>query len=392
MPNLFPNWHKPLTVAAIAGAAVLPTATAVAADPPVNDLFANATAITPDFSETVDTSMATSGEPEDSAAKDACGSPPFDSPAPPDATVWYALTVNGDGPEQIVVSAAPPEFVTPGFNVVVDTPDGFQCVTGGPVEVGFVAEPGVTYYIQSIDDQLPPDPEAPLDTENGGILNISVISLGTPQPELCPGVSPGNLPPGLNVIIGTDGDDHLRGTSGPDAIFGLGGDDFIVGRGGDDFIFGCDGHDMIFGERGNDVIFGDSVEFGDPDATGGDDFLRGGQGNDFVRGGGGDDFITGDNGDDELAGQTGDDQIRAGKGDDFAVGGRGDDEVSGGQGDDEVFGGRDSDWVSGGGGDDLVNGDLPAPFPDDAPHTDVCKGGAGTDEFANCEHIQGKQP
>lgn len=150
---------------------VVPTTATVAADPPAHDLFADTTPIALDFTETIDTTMATTGEQQDFDAKHACGSPPFDSPPPHDATVWYSLQVAET--VRVEVSAAPPEYVTPGFNVAVDTPDGLACVAGGPVELIFVAEPGPTYFIQVIDDQLPPDPDAPLDTVNGGTLAFS---------------------------------------------------------------------------------------------------------------------------------------------------------------------------------------------------------------------------
>lgn len=387
-----------LTLAtALAAAAVIgPAGPSHAATAPANDLFANATPIVLDFAEQIDTTMATTGEPEDLAAKDACGSPPFDSPLPPDATVWYSLTLPGDQPERVLISAVPPTFVTPGFNVVVDTPEGFVCVAGGPVETAFVAEPGVTYYIQSIDDQIPEDwdgsPDS-LDTVNGGTLNFSATSLGTPLPDVCPGIAPDDpqLPPGLNLIIGTDGDDELRGTSGDDLIFGLGGDDKINGRGGNDVIFGCGGDDEINGGDGDDFIIGDSADFfGDPTSTnGGDDEINGGRGDDEIRGGPGDDEMQGGAGFDGIFGNQGDDEINGGRDDDFVVGGFGDDTVNGGPGDDGVFGGFGDDTVNGGNGDDFVNGDAPNGQPDPNPNVDECNGGGGNDILEFCEVVNG---
>ncbi|MFT7649032.1 MAG: hypothetical protein ACI8Y4_003788 [Candidatus Poriferisodalaceae bacterium] len=83
--------------------------------------------------------MATTGEPEDLAAQEACGSPP------PDATVWYSLTV--DETLRVLLSSVPPTYSS-GFNVVVEGPGGFECVGGGPVEINFLADPGTTYLIQ----------------------------------------------------------------------------------------------------------------------------------------------------------------------------------------------------------------------------------------------------
>jgi hypothetical protein len=386
-----------LAAALVVATAFGSTNTAHAADPPANDLFANATPITLDFVEVVDTTMATNTDAEDLEAKDACGSPPFGSPEPPDATVWYSLTLPDGDPQRVLISAAPPTFVTPGFNVVVDTPEGFACVGGGPVEVFFIAEPGVTYYIQSIDDQIPPGgPEEPLDEVNGGMLNFSATSLGVPLPDICPGIALDDpqLPQDANIIIGTDGDDHIRGTNGDDLIFGLDGDDEINGRGGNDVIFGCGGNDKINAGKGDDFVIGDSADFfGDPTNTnGGDDKINGGKGDDEIRGGPGDDDINGGAGMDEIFGNQGDDEIRGGPGDDFVVGGFGEDEVNGGPGDDGVFGGFDSDELNGGPGDDFVNGDAPAPPPfgvDESPHTDECNGGPGTNEIVFCEDIDG---
>ncbi|NNE11440.1 MAG: hypothetical protein HKN41_04260 [Ilumatobacter sp.] len=378
-----------LATALVVAVAAAPATTAGAA-PPDNDAFADAIALQLDVPVTVDTSEATNTDPEDLIAKNECGSPPFFTDDPPDNTVWFTYTNDGADPLRILLSAAPPMFVTPGFNVLVDHGGGLHCAAGGPVEVVWVAEPGETYYIQSIDDQIPPDWDgdpANLDTVGGGDLTVTATSLGVPLPEICPGFaldSP-ELPPGLNLILGTDGDDELVGTNGNDLIVGLEGDDEIDGRGGDDVIIGCNGEDDIDGGSGDDFIFGDNPIFGDLEAPGGDDEIHAGSGNDTVFGGPGDDDIEGGNGDDELFGQPGNDDIEAGRGNDFVVGGFGDDDIDGGNGNDELFGGFDSDEIDGGNGDDYVNGDVPAPFPDESPHSDECDGGRGNDVVENCE-------
>ena len=354
---------------------VVPVYTAQAAAPS-NDLFVNSKPITPGFSEVIDTTEATAGEPEDAAGQAACDSPePF-------ATVWYTLTV--DSTQWVTVSSVPPTYSS-GFNVLVDHgPEGWECITGGPIETYFVAVPGVTYYVQVIDDQLDGG-------GNGGTLTFNAISGGEPEPEICPGLIPNDpqIPPGINRVFGTDGDDHLRGTKGDDLIIGLAGDDEIDGRGGNDIIFGCDGDDEIDGGKGDDFIIGDSADFfGNPTSTsGGDDEIDGGRGNDEIRGGPGDDEIDGGPGDDGLFGNQGNDEMDGERGDDFVVGGYGDDEVEGGPGNDMVFGAFGNDEVEGGRGDDFVSGDLPNGQEDPNPNHDECDGGRGNDELVFCEEI-----
>jgi Ca2+-binding RTX toxin-like protein len=385
-----------LAVVPMLAATFWPASPVHALDPPPNDLFDDATEIAAlPFDDQVDTTHATTGEPEDFAVKDACDSPPFDSPEPPDATVWYSLTVAE--PNFVLVSAAPPQFVTPGFNVVADHGDHFECVAGGPVEVVFVAEPGVQYFIQSIDDQIPPGfPDVPLDTVNGGILDLSVQSLGVPEPEICPGLIPNDpsnpFPPGLNRVFGTPGDDVLVGTPGPDLIIGLEGDDVMNGLGGDDVLVGCAGDDEISGGDGDDLIVGDSPNFfGNPGSTdGGDDTVAGGPGNDEILGGPGDDDLAGNSGDDAIFANQGNDTVAGNSGADFVVGGFGNDTVTGGSGDDGVAGGPGDDDLNGGQGDDFITGDFPNGQPDPGPNTDHCNGAQGEDTIIFCEAGNGK--
>lgn len=343
----------------------------------------------------IDTTEATTGEPEDFIGKDECGSPPFDVPDPPDATVWFTLTVPAD--EWVVISAAGSDFVTPGFNVLVDTGGGFQCVNGGPVELLMLAEAGVTYVIQSIDGQIPPDWDgdpANLDTTNGGLLVLDVVSLGAPRPEICPGLYTNDprLPGGFNVIIGTDGDDVLTGTPGNDAVLGKDGNDTINGLGGDDFLFGCGGDDVINGGDGDDFVIADSADFmGNPTSrNGGDDIVNGGPGNDEIRGGPGDDVLNGNGGDDGVFGNQGNDVVNGNNGSDFLGGGFGDDTVTGGQGDDGVTGGPGNDDLNGGQGDDFITGDFPSGQPDPSDNSDRCIGAGGDDFIIFCEVGNGK--
>ena len=388
------RYRSALVIPIVVGS-TLAASSAAHATPPDNDLFADRMIVAAGDTVVVDTTEATTGEPEDFDAKEACGSPPFGVPDPPDATVWFSLTVPAD--EWILLSAAPPAFVTPGFNVLVDTGVGLTCETGGPVEQLFLARGGVEYLIQSIDDQIPEDwdgtPEG-LDTEHGGILTMNVISLGAPGPEICPGIYTNDprLPPGFNVIVGTDSDDVLDGTPGDDAIVGKDGNDTINGHGGNDFLFGCGGDDVVDGGDGDDMVIGDSADyFGDPTSTsGGNDTLTGGDGNDDVQGGPGNDDVAGNSGDDGVFGNQGDDIVNGNNGSDFLGGGYGNDVVNGGQGDDGVTGGPGDDRLNGGEGDDFMTGDFPNGMSDPTMNVDHCNGAQGDDEIIFCEAGNGK--
>ena len=350
---------------------VVPTYAASAA-PPSNDLFANATPIELDFSEVVDTTEATTGEPEDAAGFE-CGAPAVD------ASIWYRLTVDAT---QWVILTTSTDSYSSGANVFVETGDGLVCIAGAGGGPFFIAEPG-EYLIQVVDDQGDGG-------GNGGLVEFSAMSGGAPEPEICPGLIPNDpqIPAGINRIFGTDGDDVLRGTSGDDLIIGLAGNDVIRGHGGNDIIFGCDGDDRIRGGPGDDFIIGDSADFfGNPSSTsGGNDDLRGGTGNDEIRGGPGDDRIRGNAGDDGLFGNQGDDHMTGGSGDDFMGGGFGNDIVRGHSGDDFVSGGFGDDDLRGNSGDDFITGDLPNGQEDTEPNHDRCKGGSGVNEIVFCEN------
>lgn len=144
-----------LTVAVV----VVPTTATVAADPPAHDLFADTTPIALDFTETIDTTMATTGEQQGFDAKHACGSPPFDSPPPHDATVWYSLQVAET--VRVEVSAAPPEYVTPGFNVAVDSPMALHASPEDPSSSSSLPNPGRRTSFKSSMTSFHPIPTRP---------------------------------------------------------------------------------------------------------------------------------------------------------------------------------------------------------------------------------------
>jgi hypothetical protein len=126
-------------------------------------------------------------------------------------------------------------------------------------------------------------------------------------------------PPGMNIIVGTDGPDVLVGTNGADCIVGGGGDDTLSGGNGDDVLIGGDGNDQLDGGNGSDKLIG----------------------------GAGNDILVGDNGNDTLEGDDGNDVIIGGNGDDTCLGGNGDDVIDDGHGNNTVDGGPGVDACSG---------------------------------------------
>ncbi len=63
-------------------------------------------------------------------------------------------------------------------------------------------------------------------------------------------------PAGTNIIVGTNGHDHLKGTAGSDCILGLGGNDTINTKGGNDYVAGGDGNDTIVLGAGTNFAWG----------------------------------------------------------------------------------------------------------------------------------------
>ena len=102
-----------------------------------------------------------------------------------------------------------------------------------------------------------------------GIAAVTIFAMGTISSSAqaigeCANNTPANPPAGYNVIDltnggnpnGTGGADFIWGTDLRDVITAGGGDDIVCGRGGDDFIDGEAGNDEIYGMDGPDEIYG----------------------------------------------------------------------------------------------------------------------------------------
>jgi hypothetical protein len=129
---------------------------AVAA-PPGNDTVAGATPFTPGFGAELDTSEATT-DADDAQLNATCGAPATD------ASVWYALTSASVTPVVVDVSRS---SYSAGVLVGLGTPGNLETIICGADTVGFFVNPGYTYYVLAIDDQLDGG-------GNGGTLRIAV--------------------------------------------------------------------------------------------------------------------------------------------------------------------------------------------------------------------------
>lgn len=150
----------------------LATAAPVLAAPPSNDLFAGATPVSLGFSETLDTSEATT-DSIDAEANINCGAPATD------ASVWYSITPDTD--TGIVVDVSSSNY-SAGVLIVTGNPGSFELLACGPGASAWGATGGVTYSILAFDDQFDGG-------GNGGRLEIK-IDVAPPPPELSLTVNP----------------------------------------------------------------------------------------------------------------------------------------------------------------------------------------------------------
>src|SRR5262245_7769466 len=164
---------RPITRSATVAVTVAVFLTLVAspalAAPPTNDLFTGATPATPGFSETLDTTEATT-DADDAQLNEDCGAPATD------ASVWYEFTTLEDGIALVDVGAAD---YSAGVAVGTGTQGSLELVECDAFGLGFEAEAGVTYFVLVFDfqedgggnggqleiafDQAPPPPEIAVD-------------------------------------------------------------------------------------------------------------------------------------------------------------------------------------------------------------------------------------
>jgi hypothetical protein len=173
-------------IAAIVNIALI---TPVLAAAPSNDTYAGRTVIgSLPYSDTVDTTEATTDADDAEMNVTECGAPATD------ASVWYELTPAADATLIIDVSASD---YSAGLIVATGAPGSFGFITCGPGAVILDAVAGETYAILAFDDQLD-------GVGSGGMLNI-VIDTAPPPPTVDVTVDrAGNFhPDGSATVTGT---------------------------------------------------------------------------------------------------------------------------------------------------------------------------------------------
>jgi hypothetical protein len=195
----------------------------VLAAPPSNDTYDGRIAVAAlPFSNSVDTTEATTDADDVEMNAEECGAPATD------ASVWYSLTSASDAFLIVDVSAS---SYTAGLIVATGSPGSFSFVTCGPNAVAFQALAGETYAILAFDDQGDGG-------GNGGTLEITVDT-APPPPEVDVTVDPighFDAQSGFATITGTvtcSGvadfafiDVELRQTVGRFVVSGFGSTDF----------------------------------------------------------------------------------------------------------------------------------------------------------------------
>jgi hypothetical protein len=157
------NAARVLVLAGATAATVVLGGLPASAAPPSHDTISGATVIsTVPFSETVDTTEATTDH-EDAAINTNCGAPATNG------SVWYSLTGSATA-EAYVVDVSQSDF-SAGVIVATGTPGNLSLVTCGPGSVAFASTPGTTYYLMAFSDT----PEVV-----GGQLTIAVTEAHLP--------------------------------------------------------------------------------------------------------------------------------------------------------------------------------------------------------------------
>jgi Ca2+-binding RTX toxin-like protein len=202
---------------------------------------------------------------------------------------------------------------------------------------------------------------------------------------------------GIEVVVGTPGDDVLSGSDADEIFLAGGGADSVSGGGGSDILLGGDGADSLAGGTGDDVLRGDQTV----DAA---DRLDGGDGADVADYGTSTTGVAvslatgaGPSGDsiggvETVSGSGHADVISGDAGNNTLVGGPGDDAIAGGAGNDVISGGAGVDALSGEAGADYLTGDEAGGSANGGPDSDVCVDLSPAPECEATEFVGGQAP
>jgi Ca2+-binding RTX toxin-like protein len=182
----------------------------------------------------------------------------------------------------------------------------------------------------------------------------------------------------VEVVQGTNFDDHLTGSGGDDQLYGLDGDDLLEGGAGNDILIGGRGGDQMIGGAGDDLYVVDDIrDTVSEDADAGIDTVQSSVS-----------FVLGDNVENLALGGTAaltgtgnalNNVMTGNSGVSTLLGGDGDDHLSSGvNGRGILVGGAGSDVLIGSAGNDSLNSGLSG-VRDMGTEKDVLIAGAGDD-------------
>lgn len=171
------------------------TAAPAWAAPPVNDTVDNAVPVTVGYSDTLNTTDATT-DAVDAQLNESCGAPATD------ASVWYLLEPAAD--TAVIIDVSRSNYPA-GVAVGIGSPGSLTTVACGPGTVLLDALAGETYYVLAFDDQSD-------GTGNGGRLHIAFIETQSPSVSLA--VS-------RKAFVNSQGNVELHGTYRCEDAFGI---------------------------------------------------------------------------------------------------------------------------------------------------------------------------
>jgi len=207
------------------------------------------------------------------------------------------------------------------FKAIVESTDADGTVTSTTSNL-------YTLDINGVDDTQ--DPQTTL-TINGDVkpTDIDPDKDGIQAKGDAQGNPIGTPEPYEDIVLGSDGNDHILSGELTDLVGAGGGDDWVEGGNGNDYLIGGSGNDLIeggtgsdilLGREGNDRLYADTKIDTAAAIDNGNSDTGSGQKGDWLTGNAGDDILIAGADNDVLAGGAGADLLVAGAGDDNILG------------------------------------------------------------------------